>query len=224
VTDNALDARERALEIHLAGWQHRAAALVARKLGDAEAHATKALTDTLKRHPDGRPTLRRAASSVSYQAATGRLTELLTGLAGPSRYSTVGLLRDACEDCYARAFEAWRPFIPESLWARPDGQPTAANLLSARTLVVHGYDLRAELAGPIAAASQRLLAVVAQAAARTTPEHVETDLVETWRRQSEAGLTTLVKRVLSDWQKAADTRAGRDLVHADYLDDTAPEA
>lgn len=214
--DADLDRRERALEALLAKWTAPALALVRRKLADAEAHAVKALTDTLKRTPDGRATIRRAAQSPSYQAAQARLDELLDALAGPSRVSTDGLVRDAAEALYVAAWHAWKPWIPESL--RAAEEPSKAQRLAARKLVVHGYDPRAELAGHVEGAGRRLLAVLAQAGQRTTAEHVASDLVATWRRQTEAGLGQVVTRVLSDWQKAADTQAGRDLVHPDYHD------
>ena len=211
-----LETREQVLEAGLAGWTARALALVRTKLADAEAHATKALTDTLRRTPDGRPTVRRATLSPSFQAAAARLDELLDALAGPSKYSTEGLVRDAVEELYRGAFESWKPWIPGSL--RAAEEPTQAQLLAARKLVVHGNELRAELGPPIVAAGRRLLAVLTMASQRTTAERVASDLVGTWRRHAESGLAVVVRRVMSDWQKAADTRAGRDLVHPDYHD------
>lgn len=218
---DALDARERALEGLLAQWRAGILDLMRVKLADAEAHATKALTDALKATPDGRATIRRANQSPSYQAAVNRLDELLAILAGPSRASLEGRLRNAAQAFYAASYASWRRFIPDELWARPDGVPTAAELAHSRRLVVHGVDLRTELEGPFEQAGRRLLAVLAQAGARSTPEHVASDLVTTWRRQTEGGFAALLSRVLSDWQKAADTQAGRDLVHPDWHD-TSP--
>lgn len=215
---NDLDRREVALEALTRRWQDGVRPLIEDKLSAAEAHAVKALTDTLRTTPDGRPTVRKANQSPSYQAALGRLDELLWLLAGRSRASLDGRLRDAAEAFYRAAVEAWKPQIPEELWASPDAAPTLAGLKGARRLVVHGNDVYAELAPQIEQAGRRLLAVLAQAGQRSTPDHIATDLVETWRRQTQAGLTIVVNRILSDWQKATDTIAGRDLVHPDWHD------
>lgn len=218
-----LEKKEAAQLARLKEWQAKAAALVNRKLDDAAAHAIAALTTTLKKTPEGRPTVRKAAQSRSFAAAVSRLDELWAALTGPSVASLDGLVRDAREDLYRFCFTLWRPLIPPELLASGDPKPAVTKLVAARRLVLHGTELRQELQGPFDAAKRTLLATLAQAGQRSTPEHIETDLIDTWRRQTETAVTAAVNRALSDSEVRLNQLAGRDLVHPDFRDDEPPE-
>ncbi len=198
-------------------WQSRASVLITRKLDDTEAHAFRALTQTLKRTEDGRATLRRAARSTSYTAAVSRLGELLDRLAGPTLTSRDGMLRDAREAFYLAALERHRPLIPLELLK--DRINESQGVAAARRIVIHGYELRAELAGPIDRASRNLLATLEQAAGRSTPDDIAEDLLLAWRRRAEGSITQSVNAAISDAEVRLDVIAGRDLVKPEYLDD-----
>lgn len=213
-----LENKDDALAARCATWQAKALAVIERKLEDAEAHAVKALTDALKQTPDGRQTVRKARRSPSFQAAHARLDELWAALAGPSVSSLDGVIRDAREDLYRAAFALWKPLIPTPLLVQADPKPTQANATAARRIVLHGYELRQELSGPILAAQRKLLAALAQAGQRSTPNRIASDLVKTWRLQSQSAIAGAVSRVLSDSEVRLNVLAGRDLIHPDHLD------
>lgn len=198
-------------------WRGKAEELIDRKLDDAEAHGVKALTDALKTTPDGRPTVRRAAQSRSYKAAANRLDELLEALAGPAVNSLTGLIRDAREAFYISSFASWLPFIPEHLWAVPDPKPTQNALIDVRRIVLHGYELREELATPVMRAKRSLLAALGQAGLRSTPDHVAMEILAGWRLRAGGSLKQVVATVLSDSQARADVIADRNIIHSKYF-------
>lgn len=216
----SLDAVERRQLKSLDGWTREAFAVVDAKVADAQAHLGTALTDTLKRTADGRPTLRRAVKSPSAQAAVNRLDELWTALAGPSVRSLEGLLRDAREAFYRESFAAWKPEIPDWLYVSPDPEPTVANVGRVRGAVLHGYDLRHELGGPILRAKASIAPTLTMASRRSNPRHVATEILTTWGRKTRDAIRTTTRLALSDSQIMADVMAGRDLIHPDHLDDS----
>lgn len=200
-------------------WLKEALELIDAKVADAHAHAAKAVTDTLRRTPDGRTTLRQAARSRSTLAACNRLDELWDSMCGPTSASKGGLIRDARGAFYVESFERWKPFIPEGLWASPDPGPTRAAMDVARTAPVHGYDVRTEFAVPIDRAKRSLRAAIARCGHSSTPDRVAVDIFDGWVERSRQSLFRTARSALSDGQKLVETMAGRDLVHPDYLDD-----
>jgi hypothetical protein len=218
MTHSDLDKKAVQQARQLLPWAARAGERIDAKFADALSHARNAVTETLKRKPDGRPTIRHASRSPSSTAALARLDELLAWLAGPSVSSLAGFVRDARATFYVDSFGAWKPFIPAELWVSPDPMPTVAGTNRARGAVLHGMDLRTELAGPIDRAKRSLRAAVAVAGRRGTTGKLSDQLLLTWRTQNQAAVTAAVHRALSDSQMDADVRAGRDLVHEDYLE------
>ncbi len=192
--------------------------VIAAKVADARAHASSAITQTLKDEPDGRPTHARVRRSRSYLAAISRLAELHEDLAGPSVRSLQGRLRDAREESYVQAFGQYKGLLDPSLWVSPDPGPTRANVAAVRALPLHGKDLRDEVGHPIKRAAANLHAAVALAALRSSPEATSTDVLDTWQARTERAILASARLALSDGQVAADVRAGRDLVHPDHLD------
>lgn len=207
-----------ALESLRREWSTAVIPMVESKLEDAHAHAERAVTQTLKATADGRPTARKANRSPSFQAAVARLDELLDWLAGPSANSLRGRVRDAREAFYRKAFGLHLPMIPAELHVSPHPEPTFANLRLIRGALIHGVDLRKELEGPIATAKRQLTAAVASAGQRAATARDSSDILETWHKQSVAAIRTAVLRVLSDSVEFADTEAGTDLIHPDYLE------
>lgn len=220
MTPSQLATFEEAQARSLRPWLARALEAIEAKVDDARAHGVKAVTETLKQTPDGRATLRKAAGSRSLQAAQSRLDELWSLLCGASAASLDGLLRDARESFYIESFERWKPFIPSELWMASDPQPTQANIRLVRAMPVHGYELRHEFEVPIRRAKASLRAGVTQAGRRSTPDSISTDLINGWAETARQSLFRVAQSALSDGQKLAETLAGRDLVHPDYLDES----
>lgn len=213
-----LERKSAALERLRRDWAVAIFGPVRAKVEDARAHAERSITQTLKAAVEGRPSARQAIRSPSYQAALNRLDELWTWLAGPSTTSLDGRIRDAREAFYRRAFELNRPLVPAALHVTADPEPTLANLRLMRGVLIHGLDLRQELEGPFADARRRLLAAVNLAGRRSTPDHVETEILDAWYRKTWESVQAAVLRCLSDSVEFADVEAARDLVHPDYLE------
>jgi len=208
----------------LTTWSRRITTRIAAKVADARAHAAKAVTDVLRNTPDGRPTIRRAKSSVSFQAAQNRLSELTAELAGPSIWSREGLLRDAYAELYAASVQRWWPLVPESLRVAGDGRATAANLVRARALAPHGTDPRAELASVVEALRGRLHgAIVQTASAGPSPLAGGLDRLAAWELAARTAITRTAVLLLGDAEVALDRQAGVDLVRPEMIDRTPLE-
>jgi hypothetical protein len=178
------------------------------KIDAAADHARASLTNSLSDTPDGRATARKARQSRSGRAAQERLDELLDLLAGPTRTSGDGLLRDSAEAAYRSLRTFWRTIVPDDLHG-PDSI-TAAQVAGVRGLVLHGYELRDELAGPISQASRDLLAATTRAGRQGLDRATRADSIETWRLQARARLRTVLMRIGSDQAYAVDGLAMRD--------------
>ncbi|WP_422932049.1 hypothetical protein [Singulisphaera sp. PoT] len=216
----SLESKARRQLEELAAWNRKVFDLVTAKVGDARAHLDRAVTDTLRRTPDGRKTLRRVVQSPSYVAAMSRMDELWAALAGPRVMSLEGVLRDARESFYRRSFAEWKGVIPADMIASPDAEPTAANAARVRGAILHGYDLRQEIGGPIARAKEQARANATLAGRRDGDRRSKADLLGTWEKQSRDAIWNTARLALSDGQVMADVQAGRDVVHPDYLDDS----
>jgi hypothetical protein len=192
------------------------------KVSDARAHAANAVTEALRATPDGRATIRKATRSRSFQAAMARLDELWTDLCGPSVASRDGKLRDAREAFYRKCFELWTPLIPQDMRAGAD-EPTAA-AIAARTMVLHGYDLRIELAGPIGTAERNLQSAVVRAGNREATKRTSIDLLAGWEQSTRTSLEQSVRIALGDALIALDVQAGRDQVRPEFLDQSPLES
>ncbi len=200
---DALEAKADAQAATLVRWQRMAAVAVDRAVSAAHAHAVVALTDTLKRTPDGRATIRKARQSRSYAAAIADLDSLWDKLVGPSATSLDGLIRDARVEFWSEAFEAWGRLIPaEFLDAGFSGARTRAR--ETRRLVLHGMELRTEIGAKVGDAKRTLLASLEQAARKSNPGRVATDILDGWRATATSALTRSASLALSDSQVAID--------------------
>jgi hypothetical protein len=216
VTDADLDAIAYALEAERARWAGLILPRVEGVLADAHAHAQKAVTDALKVTPDGRPTLRRANRSPSFQAALNRLGELRTWLAGPSEVSLEGKVRDARATFYKLAFTLHTPHIPGKVRVAADPAPTQRNINLVRGAPVHGYDVRKELEKPFVDAARQLSSAVALAGSSATSDRDAGLLLKAWHARARGAIERAVLSLLSDSAEHANTEAMGDLVHPDY--------
>jgi hypothetical protein len=217
MTERELQRKTKAQLRTLDAWLRRARALVDGKVADAQAHAVHAVTDTLKRTPDGRKTVRKASRSPSYAAAIKRLDELWATLCGPSTASLEGLVRDAREAFYLEALDLWGPHVPEEFRSASAGGRFAVK--AARGMVLHGTELRKEIGAPIERARRNLLTSVTLAGQRSTPELVASEILILWGRMASTGIFTTTRLALSDSLGAADRMAMVDLVKPEFRDE-----
>ena len=204
-------------------WTKRASAQVESKVADARAHASKALTESLKATPDGRQTARRAKRNPSSLAAQRRLAELLDELVGPQAFGvSQGLIREARESLYREAFTRWMKEIPQAL-RLPTESPTESQIAAARGLVLHGLDLRQELAPRFERLKTFLASAIVLAGARDATAKSKVDLLKAWEQAAVRDLNQSVALALGDSAVALDRIAGRDLIHPELLDDSALE-
>jgi hypothetical protein len=216
MTDADLHAIAAALEAERARRAASILAVVGRELAAAHAHAVKAVTETLRATPDGRPTIRRANRNPSFKAALGHLDDLLTRLAGPSAVSLDGAVRDAREAFYRLAFRLHTPHMPEALRVRKEPQPTRANLDLVRGAALHGYDVRTELEAPFAVAARTLKAAVATAGSPAVSRAIGDQALKNWHDRAARSIGPAVLSLLSDSAEHANTEAMADLVHPDF--------
>lgn len=203
------------LRSRLAPWVERITAVIQGKFADAAAHAAKAITDTLRRTPDGRATDRRAIKSPSFQAAMSRLDELASLLSGPSVHSLDGLIRDARESFYRDSFELWKKIIPAATWVSADAQPTQIGVARVRGVPIHGVDVRVEVVSAIGSAKDDLRRAVNSAATTDPVRSLANDRLATWKRMKGDSLVRGIVLELSDSNVVANTQAAIDLVHPD---------
>lgn len=218
-----VEAKSAALEAIRLGYERDHIAEVGKKVADAQAHALKALTDTLKATKDGRPSILAINRSPSYQAAQDRLNELWTWLAGPGETSLEGKIRDARDGLYIEAARLWFPLIPANLRSRSTAMPPEYQRKAIRATPIHGYDVRKYLEGPILTARRTLKASLEQASRRSTPGHVEIDLLATWERRTREAVSRAVKTLLNDSTEYADRMAGLDLIKGEYIESSKME-
>jgi hypothetical protein len=203
-------------------WLRRAVALIDGTVSDAEAHAVRAITGTLKATPEGRPTLRKAGRSPSAVAAANRLAELWEALAGPSRSSLAGLIRDARVAAYRVHLAHWWEILPPEVRRPPPfdpAKPGKARLRTVRAFPLFGLDVRDEVGGPIEGYRRALAAAIVAAGNRSTPGHLAVAGIEDWGRRAQDGLFGLVDRILKEESAFADRLAGRDAIRPDQLPD-----
>jgi hypothetical protein len=204
---SALDAKAAARDALVRHWDGRVLARIQRGLDDAEAHARAAVTLALKAEPEGRATARRARRSRFTRAALARLGELGDALTGPSLNSLDGLIRDGWQAALEQAFDRWVLILPgESV--RPVPWPTAAELRAMRRHTIDGLELRQEIGAPIERIARQLLAAIAQAGSRATPESAGLDGIGAWRRRSEGVLWSACDLALRHGAAFADAAAG----------------
>lgn len=208
MTDADLDRMERALEARLNPWKLNARFLILGQMDDALAHADKALTQTLKRTTDGRPSARRIGISPSYQAAVSRLDDLLDSLVGPKASSLNGLIRDARAAFYRGSIDLWKPHIETEYRAVPDPVPTLDGERLMRGAIVHGYDLRREIEPAIRTTKDTLFVALNNAGRRAATGREEDSRLALWHSQGIERIRAKVFQSLSDSDKAVHEATG----------------
>ena len=213
VTEAAISAKDKALAAVATAAERATTTMIREKMDAALAHATKALTDTLKRTPDGRKTIRKASQSPSYQAALTRLAELHSSLSGISRNSSLGLIRDVRRTLYETSYSHWAGMLPAEMI---QAKPSQARIKASGGIVLHGMELWDELKAPIDRSGRNLLAALTAAGKRSTPDNLATEILTTWAQQSRAAITKTAIMAIGDSMVALDTAAMEDIVRPEY--------
>jgi len=217
----ALDRKAERQAREVERWSRDAQRMIDRKVDDAEAHAVKALTTTLKTTDEGRATIRKVTQSRSYQAAVDRLWELHQSLAGKSIDSLSGLIHDAREEFLAQSFAAWAGSIdPESI--RASTEPTQAESKGIRRTALHGQTLYEEIGWRVENVIRHLSAAVAQAGNRDFGSRESILIIESWSIRAKRAIGSTVRLALSDSAVLADTAAQWLLIKPELRDDDPP--
>ena len=194
----------------VAEWAAKARARIDKGIKDAHAHATTALTETLRRTADGRPTLARLRKSPSYQAAVSRLIETGDAL--------VSIVKDARWEFYLRERERWADLLPEE-WRRwPDGH-SEGKIGRIQNAAIHGETVRQSVAVPITDASRSLQTALTVAASRSLMSNNAAAMVlKTWRDRAANTLGNRMQIILRSGMTFADKLAGRDAMKPELLE------
>jgi hypothetical protein len=194
-----------------------------RAMDAAYNHAIKALTETLRATDPGRASIRKARSSPSYQAALSDLDALLSKLCGPSVAANIGTLRDARERCYRSSLAWWSGVLPADK-AMPDATPTPSRIAHVRGLVLHGYDLRAEVGGRVKQVGSSLLATLERASKPGVLDGDAIGLIDGWSAASRTTLNLTVQTAIGDAATAIEGIAANDAIRPEFraVDEFAP--
>lgn len=224
MTDAQLAAMERALAKRLQPWLSKAHMLIVRRLEDARAHAELAVTKALKTTPDGRASVRRIEASPSYQAALGHLDELLDRLVGPKANSLDGLIRDARAAFYSDSVTLWTPHIDPEYRAVPEPVPTQSGEDLMRGAVIHGYDIRRDVAPAIESTKNELFVAINNAGRRAASDRDGSDRLAVWHRQGLERIRAKAFQALSDSDKAIHEATGLLLLAPEFRGELTAEA
>lgn len=185
--------------------------IVAAKVADAGAHASKALTDALDATPEGRPTAARVRRSPSYQASLARLNELLDSL--------VFIVEECRIVTYADSYRFWWNYHVSGMRRTTTSDAPKGLMERCRTTMIHGYPMRNFLQGPIERAAAGLMPMLTVAGNRATSTQSATQAIRLWQERSASAIAQNTIIALVDSQTMADRRAGRDTIKRDMLYD-----
>lgn len=204
------DQDERAAAERVRPWVERCDRLIRARLLDARSHAWHALTGVVVNARDGQATRLAARSTRSYGAARERLAELRDGL--------LDAIQDARADFYRAGFVAWEGKIPGQLLDERAG-PTRAGERNARSLLIHGRDLKADLSGSIEAIDRDLVAAITLAGLRTATDRQARDHLDGWAARASMALQRQIRTLISDSDVAIYWAVGRSLILPEFRED-----
>ena len=196
-------------------WALKAGSVVDARMADARAHAWNALTHRVASARDDRHGRRAAMATRGHRAAVDRLDEITDTLAGPTAASRLGVIRDARAAFYRDSFPLWEPNIPEVLKA-PDPRPNKSGERQARGLVVHGYDLRSEVADVVNGAKRAMAAAVTLAGRASVDDRQASDILDGWESQRREAIRRRVNMLIADSEVAIYNLVGRSMIDSRF--------
>jgi hypothetical protein len=208
MTLDDLEKMEGRLLARLLPWAMKARKLIDSHVEDAKAHASNALTATVKDAPDGRPTVRKLDKSRSTLAATGHLDTLENDLGE--------LVRDSRAAFYVGSIGLWLPFIPEENRIANADKPSGPIERIMRDAVISGYTLEMRLGPAIATAKRTLSAQLNMGGASGSSDRQSGTRLTTWATQTSASLGKTAESILSDSDTAIHEATGWLLIDPKY--------
>lgn len=208
MTLDDLEKMEGRLLARLLPWAVKARAKISSHVDDAKAHASNALTATVRDTPDGRATVRKLDKSRSASAAAGHLDTLETDLGE--------LVRDARSAFYEGSIKLWLPFIDEEHRVDHADKPSKAVERIMRDAVISGYTLEMRLTPAIATAKRTLSAQLNMGGASGSSDRLASMRLATWATQTSASLSKTAESILSDSDTAIHEATGWLLIDPKY--------
>jgi hypothetical protein len=200
MTLDDLEKMEEKLLARLLPWVFKTKKLIDRRVDDAKAHSSNALTATVKDTPDGRATVRRLDKSRSANAALDHLDTLEADLGE--------LVRDARSAFYEGSIKLWLPFIPESNRIENADKPSGAVDRIMRDAVISRYTLDMRLGPAIATAKRTLSAQLNMGAVSGSSDRKSNTGLSTWAVMTTASLGKTTESILSDSDTAIHEATG----------------
>jgi hypothetical protein len=200
MTLDDLEKMEEKLLARLLPWAVKARKLIDRHVDDARAHASNALTATVKDTPDGRPTVRKLDKSRSANAALDHISTLKADLDE--------LIRDARSSFYEGSIELWLPFIPEDNRVENADKPSRAVERIMRDAVISDYTLEMRLDPAAATAKRTLLAQLNRGGNSGVSDRTANTGLATWATRASFSLFKTTESILSDSDTAIHEATG----------------
>lgn len=208
MTLDDLEKMEGKLLARLLPWVFKARKLIDRHVDDAKAHASNALTATVRDTPDGRATVRKLDKSRSAGAATGHLDTLETDLGE--------LVREARASFYVGSISLWLPFIPADNRIANADKPSKAVERIMRDAIISGYTLDMRLGPAVATAKRTLSAQLNMGGTSGANDRQSDGRLKTWATQTSASLGKTAESILSDSDTAIHEATGWLLIDPKY--------
>jgi hypothetical protein len=200
MTLDDLEKMEEKLLARLLPWVLKARKLIDRHVDDAKAHASNALTATVKDTSLGRATVRKLDKSRSVGAALEHLDTLKADLDE--------LIRDARSAFYEGSIKLWLPFIPEDNRIENADKPSRAVERIMQDAVISGYTLEMRLDPAIVTAQRTLKAQLNMGGAFGASDRQSDARLKTWATQASASLSKTAESILSDSDTAIHEATG----------------
>jgi hypothetical protein len=200
MTLDDLEKMEEKLLARLLPWALKARKLIDRHVDDAKAHASNALTATVKDTPDGRPTVRKLDKSRSANAALDHISTLKADLDE--------LIRDARSAFYEGSIKLWLPFIPEDNRVENADNPSRAVERIMRDALISDYTLEMRLDPAVATAKRTLLAQLNRGGNSGVSDRTANTGLATWATRASFSLFKTTESILSDSDTAIHEATG----------------
>lgn len=196
-----------------------AATKIKGKINDAYAHGIAGFTATLVDAPAGKPTARGTRNSRSIQAGLTRIDELHAWLAGPSRESQAGAIRDAWEDIYADCRIYWSKAIDPAYLKPNPRDATETEISRVRAAIILGYDAYEAVELAITTAKRGLRTKAANLANPSYSAKDRRDGLDAWRRANAGAISKETEIVILSGAYYLDRVAARHVLKPEFRED-----
>jgi len=207
---------ESRVQKRLMPWVRHGLIRVGEVMAQARAHAENAVTQTLKKTPDGRASSARIRMNPSFKAALRRLSELHDEIGGPSVVSLSGLVQDATESFYRDARAWYADEVPTEHQGSPD--VISSQVLYVRGLLWYHKPIRTAFQPAILRIRNDLIASIGAAGSTTAGVQDHANVLTTWEKNSRFRLGQELGAAMGDLNVAADRQAMKDTMLPEIVD------